>query len=405
MRQAPMLAGRGGAHLFVVLTENPAIRYVSVAVRDPADHLRHETMTPTPQPANEMPPRRRRWGWLIGVLLIAGGGAYAYLERPWQTKPAVVAVEVATAGPVSQVLAVNGRVVARDAVKVRSAVSGQAVDVRVREGETVAVGDVLVQLDTAQPKAVLDQAKAALEAGRIKQQQAQANSDRARALGQNATRSTQEDAELSLTAASSEVARLQAAVDQAASLLGQYTITAPLSGVVLDSAVDRGQLVDAQTELFTVADLSQLLVETDVDELYSSRIREGLKVLLKPVGDSVPRDGTIVFAAPTVDPSTGGRAIKIAFDAPVDLPVGLTVNANIIVAEVADALSIPRGAILTEGTKSHVLVLDGELVAARHISFSDWPAARVIVTSGLVAGDRVILDPATVAPGQAAVAE
>ena len=349
---------------------------------------------------------RRRLAWLaIGGLLLAIGLTYAFLERPWEARPAKVTVEIVSEGPVVQVLAVNGRVAASQAVKVRSAVSGQAIEVLAEQGASVRAGDVLVQLDTAQPKALLDQARAALDAGLVRQQQAQANADRARALGDNATRSAREDAELSLTAASNEVSRLRAAVDQAQSQLAQYTIPAPLDGVVLDRAVDRGQLVDTQTELFTVADLGQLLVETDVDEIYSSRMRAGLKALLRPAGDSVAQDGTVIFAAPSVDPSTGGRAIKIAFDNPVDLPVGLTVNANIIVSQTDAALSVPRSAIVTEGTQNHVLVLENGIVTGRAIEFSDWPAERVIVTSGLVVGDQVVLDPASVSAGQAAVVQ
>lgn len=348
---------------------------------------------------------RSRWVWMAvgGVLLIAG--AYAFVQRPWQSRPAAVAVEIVAEGPITQALAVNGRVAARHAVKVRSAVLGQAIEVGAEEGASVAAGDVLLQLDASQAKAQLLQSTAALDAGLVRQQQAQAIADRARALGDNATRSAREDAELSLTAASNEVNRLSAAVEQAQSQLAQYTITAPLSGVVLDRSVDKGQMVDTQTDLFTVADLSQLLVETDVDEIYSSRIHDGLVALLRPAGDSVPQNGTVIFAAPTVDPSTGGRAIKIAFDTAVDLPVGLTVNANIIVSQTDAALSVPRSAIVTEGPDSHLLVLENGTVQQRAIAFSDWPAERVIVTSGLTAGDAVILDPAAVSVGRPAVAE
>lgn len=45
--------------------------------------------------------------------------------------------------------------------------------------------------------------------------------------------------------------------------------------------------MDTQTNLYTVADLSELLVETNVDELYSSRISNGLDVLLRPAGNTV----------------------------------------------------------------------------------------------------------------------
>ena len=214
--------------------------------------------TPGPQVSGR---RRRRFGWMIvGVILVAVGSAYAYFERPWEEKPVRVEVEVVKQEKLIQALAVNGRVVARETIQVRSAVSGLAVSVGAGEGESVSANEVLVQLDTAQPKALLDQAQAALDAGLVRQQQAEANAARARALGENTPRSTREDAELALTEASNEVSRLAAALDQARSQLEQYTIQSPIKGVVLDRSIDRGQLVDTQTNLYTVADLSELLV-------------------------------------------------------------------------------------------------------------------------------------------------
>lgn len=205
--------------------------------------------------------RRRGRPWLFtGLFLLIAGGVYSYIERPWGPRLAIVAVEVTAEWAHVQVLAVNGRVAARHAVKVRAAITGQAIEVRAEEGASVSAGD------------------------------------------------------------------------------------------------------------------------------------------------SVLQHGVVIFAAPTVDPSTGGRAIKIAFDNPVDLPVGLTVNANIIVSQTDAALSLPRSAIVSEGTQNQVLVLKNGTVAQRPIDFSDWPAERAVVTDGLAAGDVVILDPTAVSVGQVVVA-
>ena len=347
---------------------------------------------------------RRRLGLLLLLVVIAAAAVYAVIARPWEHRPRSVAVETIKAGPVSQVLAVNGRIAPRISVNVRSAVVAQAIEVLADEGERVEEGQVIVRLDTAQPQALVRQARAALDAGLVAQQQAQATLDRARALGENTPRATREDAELALVSASNEVERLRSALAQTESQLAQYTIVSPLSGVVLTRNIDQGQLVDAQTELFTVADLSTLVVESDVDEIYSARMNVGLRAVLKPAGDTTTRTGSVAFASPTVDPATGGRAIRIAFDEPVSLPVGLTVSANIIVWEEPSAISVPRGAILASGGQSNVLVIAGGVAEARAIGFVDWPAERVVVTAGLAEGDKVILDPATVRPGQVVAA-
>ena len=359
--------------------------------------------SPNVRPTSRRTRRKWFWGALVTVLILGAG--YAAITQPWRSRPASVAVEILNLGPVSQVLALNGRIAARQAVRIRSSVVAQAVDVAAEVGAKVTAGDLLVRLNTSQPRALVNQAQAGLDAGLVQQQQAQANAERARALGENVTRVAREDAERGLVAAGNEVARLRAALDQAQSQLALYTISAPIDGVVLNRAVDRGQLVDTQSELFTIADLSHLVVETDVDEIYSARIQRGLKALLRPAGYSVAQSGTVIFAAPTVDPSTGGRAVKIAFDEAVDMPVGLTVNVNIIVSKTESALSVQRAAIVTEGADSHVLVVENGRALSRPVTFLDWPAERVMVTAGLSAGEWVVLDPTAVTPGQAVEVE
>jgi RND family efflux transporter MFP subunit len=350
--------------------------------------------------------RRRfsmRWG-VVGVV-IAGFLAFLAISRPWEESVSVVATETLTAGPVSQVLAINGRIAALKSVTVRAAVSAQAMSVLVDEGDEVASGDVLVRLDTALADAQVHQARAGLEAQEAREQQAKATVDRARALGSISARSVLEDAELTLASAQKETARLRAALDQVQSQLAQYTIAAPIDGVVLSRGVDQGQLVDPQNELFVIANTSELVVETDIDELYSAHVRVGLPALLKPLGTSVARNGKVVFAAPAVESSTGGRKIKIAFDENQSLPIGLTVNVNVIVHEVENALSLPRGAIVSEGAQSYVLVLENGIATRRDVRFEDWPSERVIATEGVAEGDVVILDPGTVRPGDKVEAE
>ncbi len=344
--------------------------------------------------------RKRLARWLVAVLLILiAGGAYAIVQRPWEIRPVAVEVEVLAPDVLREVLAVNGRVAARESVNIRSAVTARANAVMVDEGDRVTAGDQLVELDTAQAEALVAQAQAALDAGEAQRQLALATAERTRALGDVASRSSLENAELNLATATKEVERLQAALDQARDQLGQYTITSPLTGVVLERTVDQGQLVDTQSILFSIADIDNPVVETDVDEVYSARLRSGLPVLMKAAGETQTRPGTVSFAAPRIDPATGGRAIAISFDEAVDLPIGMTVNANIVVSEIPDALSVPRRAILEADENPHVFVIVDGVAETRAIQFADWPAPRVRVIEGLGAGERVILEPELVSAG------
>lgn len=332
-------------------------------------------------------------------------GLYAIWQRPWEPRGQVVATETLSAGPVSLVLSLNGKVVPLESVIVRNNVSALASAVSAFEGMEVEAGQVLATLDAAIAEAQVEQAQAALDAQEIRQRQAEAAFERTRALGDNSPRSALEDAERDAAAAASETARLQAALQLAQRQLAQYTVRSPISGLVLSRGVEVGQLVDPQTEMFTVADTSTLFVEADVDESFSSSIRTGLDALLLPLGATRPRAGEVVFASPVIDSATGGRRIRIAFEEPVTLPVGLTVNASVIVDETENALSLSRRSIMSEGAQSFVLRVEDGVAVKQPIMFVDWPADRVMITEGLAAGDVVVLDPDAVEPGMRIVPE
>src|SRR5690606_20842410 len=109
----------------------------------------------------------------------------------------------------------------------------------------------------------------------------------------------------------------------------------------------------------------------------------------------------VVHVEPRVDESTGAREVRLRFLDPLDVaPAGQTVSVNLIVERRADAIAIPRAAILSPETNPRVRAIgDDGRVAERPIRFIDWPAVEVIVTSGLEPGMRVLADPAAAAPG------
>jgi len=344
---------------------------------------------------NVEPRKSTRWLWVSGGLLAVCLGMLAW----WQFGSGnafQVRVETADFSTVTRVLAVNGKVEARASVQVRSAVSATVSDLLVDEGDLAAKGDVLARLDASQQEAIVQQARSALEQGRIKQAQAAATYGRDRDLGGIISRSKLDDAKLALEGAAQEVARLQALLDQATIQLGRYTVTAPMAGTVMSRTVDPGQLVDPTTALFTLADLSDLIVEADVDETYASHIAYGQSATLQLVGRSETLAGSVVFVSPRVNAATGGLAIKIGFDRPIAAPVGLTVTANIVVDQ-QDALTVPRSALMAGA----VFVLRGGKAVQTLVTVVEWPAARLIVTDGLNAGDQVIIDSTGLSDGLA----
>ncbi len=338
-----------------------------------------------------------RWGGIVLAAVIVVAALYF---QPWASKAVQVTVETVTAGPLTRLLAVNGKVAALHSVDVRPTVSGRLQSIIATIGDSVKRGDVMARIDSAVQQAVVRQALAGLDAGYVALAQAEANVQRNRALGANVSRTALEDAERSAQTAAQEVGRLTALFDQAQIALEYHTVRAPISATVVASEADVGQTVDPATVLFTLADLGQLIVETDVDEAYAVQTTVGQPVVMQIVGETGVRTGKVSFVAPQVNADTGALAVKLAFDRAIVAPVGLTVTANITVDSQSLAISVPRAAVVTVGGRDAVFVLAGDVVQRRDVVTVPWPAARLMVTKGLDPGEVVIVDATGLVDGQ-----
>ena len=344
--------------------------------------------------------RHSWWKWAFGGLLPLALAALIHVQ-PWAIPTVAVMVETVAPGPVTRVLAVNGRIAGVRSVDVQPLVSGTLVEVLVAEGDRVTPGQPLMHLDSAAQQAFVLQAMAGLDAALVAQEDARATLARTRALGNTEARVVLESAIRAEQTAAQEVARMTALLEQAEIQLGKFTIRAPIAGTVLVQHADPGQSVDPATALLTIADLGQLVVETDVDESYATQLRTGQSAVLQLTGEDVVHAGHVSFVSQRVDTDTGGLAVKLTPDEALSAPIGLTVTANITVDDRADAITVPRAAIVKDTTGDALMLVKDGKAMRRAVKVIDWPAARLIVTEGLIAGDVVISDATGLADGQA----
>ena len=177
-------------------------------------------------------PTRRRWLWGIGGLLAVGLAGLLYFQ-PWAATAPEVMVERVTLGPVTRVLAVNGRIAGVQSVDVRPQVGGILAEVLVAEGNVVKAAAALARVDAAAQQAFVRQALAGLDAARVVQEGALVTYARTKSLKGNVSRVVLESAERTVQAAAQEVARMTALQDQAQIQLEKFMIRAPLAGTVL----------------------------------------------------------------------------------------------------------------------------------------------------------------------------
>jgi HlyD family secretion protein len=110
----------------------------------------------------------------------------------------------------------------------------------------------------------------------------------------------------------------------------------------------------------------------------------------------------VLHVEPRVDPATGARAVRLGLaGAATDAPSGMTVTVNLLIERREGAISVPRSALIPSASSAKVRVVGTDkVVIERAITFIDWPAEAVIVTGGLVPGERILTEPDSAQPGE-----
>ncbi len=331
-------------------------------------------------------------GWLaVAAAIVVGTFFYLRSQRPEPVD--VVAVR---AGPTERVLAITGRTRPRITVSVVPRTPGQIIVLAKQEGDQVTAGELLVKLDAPALRASVEQVDSALAAQRRTVTEAERNFARLAELRQRGltTLKDYDQAKFERDQALAEIRRLSATRREAAARLAESTIVAPVSGVVLSRPVDAGQVVSAQTVIYELAPLADVEIETEVDERYLPEVQPGLSADVLIAGRAEPLRATVYYVASKVDPRSGGAKVRLKLDQPVDaLRAGVTADVNIIIERLANAITVPRSALLGRDDRARAMLVRAGKVTEQPVQFLEWPSDRVIVTSGLSAGDEILTQP------------
>lgn len=294
--------------------------------------------TAPPTPAGPLmvlpptPPKRRRWpAWLLLLALLAAAGGGAWWEFG---KPPVLATVTPWQGPAIEAVYATGVVEAVDAARIGTTVATRIVSLSVDEGDRVAAGQPIAQLDDRQAQQRLADAQTRLAL-------AEQELARDRALVGQAIR-TQQQLQRSQQARDAA----EAAVQLAARQLDEYRILSPLDGIVMRRPVEPGETVAANATLFEIASPAALKIAADVDERDIARVRMGARVAIR--ADAFPgraTSATITNIRGRGESATRTFRVEAALPPNTGLLIGMTVDVNIVVAERPHAQLIPPTAL------------------------------------------------------------
>jgi RND family efflux transporter MFP subunit len=258
--------------------------------------------------------------------------------------------------------------------------------VLVREGQAVTRGQVLARFRTT----ALAPAAAGAEA---RARVASADYQRMKNLLEAGAISERE-----LEGAEATSSEADAQLASANKRLAEATVRAPVSGTIAKRWVQAGDRVSDGDPLFRLVDNAELELEATVPAEFMGRFRPGTVALLTVSGDSITRAGTVVRINPSADPAT--RQIRLyvrVMNRDRRLVGDQFATGRLVLARASRALAVPRAAVRTDPDGSAwawVIVAGRVEKRALATGLADESADLVQITSGLTAGDSVIVAPA-----------
>jgi len=317
------------------------------------------------------------WVWLGPN---ANGSAADTADRARDVRAASVVVAQPQIKPFAQEVEALGTVRANESVDITSKVADRVAVIRFKEGQQVRKGDVLVELDDAEPRAELAAAEAALAESRSQYKRSQE-------LYQTRALSEAQMEQLKATMLSNE-ARAAAA----RSRVNDRLIVAPFSGRVGLRNVSVGGLVSPGQVITTLDDLSVVKLDFSVPELFLSALRPELPVSASATaypGETFA--GRVVSVGTRVDPTTRSVTIRALIDNREHrLRPGMFMTVKLVRAE-SDALMVPERAIVPEERRHYLFVVEEGVARKREVVIGRRRPGEVEILEGVLPTDQVIV--------------
>lgn len=276
--------------------------------------------------------------------------------------------------------------------EVRARVGGILLKRLYQEGETVKAGQPLFQIDRSSYEIAVADAKARAD-------QTERELKRMKTLI-DAKAISQKNYDDALSA--NEIA--QAALRQAQLNLSWTTVTAPVAGITGRAVKSEGNLISTGDDslLTSISQSNPIWVrfslgDSDLAKLEGGRVSarnvSGVELILAD-GSTYDKPGKLNFAASTIDTTLGTQALRAEFDnADGRLLPGQFVRIRLLTGERDGVFLVPQAAVIQSEQGALVMLADGEnKVAPRPVQLAEWLGKNWVVTGGLKAGDRVIVD-------------
>ncbi len=300
-----------------------------------------------------------------------------------------------------------GNVEVQTTVSIKSRLDGQIVKVGFADGQDVAKGQMLFEIDARPLQAQLEQARATLARDKAQLDRARQQEERYKDLLQKGFVSQDAYAQFrtNVDTAAATVNASESAVDNMRVQTEYAVIRSPIQGRAGKILIQQGNLVKANDtpSLVIINQLAPIYVSFAVPEQYLGLIRKymaGGKLVVEALppnpgegvaGSTTGARGTLAFVDNTVDTTTGTVRLRAVFDnKDKSLWPGQFVTASVTLNETQSAIVVPSQAVQTGPKGQYVYVVKDGVALMREITVERADGPHTVVSRGLVGGEQVV---------------
>jgi RND family efflux transporter MFP subunit len=309
---------------------------------------------------------------LVAMALAAGGWWW------WRGLPPNVALVTAERGPAVEAVYATGTVEPVRWAAIASTETGRIAEYPVEEGQAVEEGEVLIHLDdatlTAEYEALM--ARVRFLAGDVERYQQLLRN-------QNISRQAYDRA-------LSELEQAEAAAAAARQRLDDFTIRAPIQGVVLQKDREVGEVLEPGDVLVWIGQDRPYWITAQVDEEDIPRVAVGQTALIK--ADAFPGttfEGIVSEITPKGDPVDKQYRVRVLLPAESPLMIGMTTEINVVVRREDAALLLPESAVI-DGS---VFIVEQGVARRLPVTVGVYGDRKVEIRAGLESDTEVIANP------------
>jgi HlyD family secretion protein len=387
---------------------------------------------PAPPPRR---PRKKRVIVIAGLLVLAAVVAFMAL-RSGKTKPVQVSVQKVGRRDLTSIISASGEVKPKKNINISAHVPGRIIKIGVVEGQEVKAGDFLLKLDSAQYEANAERDRALIQSfqSQLIQSEARMKMDansynrqqqlfESQLISQEQLEASKVQSDVSraeVQAIRHQIQQAQASLKSTMDSLSKTVYNSPIDGMITSLKVEEGEVAvigtmnNPGTVLMTIADLSEMEVEVEVDEtdVVGVKLNELADIKVDALPNQILKGSVTEIGSSAIEKLSTTQEesrdflVKITLDdPPKSLKPGLSASADIIAAEKKGVLAVPISALVLrekdnpDAAKKEkieeegVYVLEGGLAKFRPVTKGIVGGLEIEIVSGLTEGQEAIVGP------------